>query len=219
MAAMLIPASLIVVPLMAYENKALWTLTSFAVSLTLLLGVCCIVSGGGWFFTAAAASLFGLSVVFSPFAVKAKPVAARLGGNKGLAVMALDTALYIIMMLCIGLSNGLGSDYYGTAASVSLPILICIWGVFAVIRCTKLSRLLKAAASLGLIAVITAASSLIFGLGDHSSLIYIETSSARYEFSFFAVLSFICIALAAVFALIKALTGIKGRKENHEKNN
>ena len=38
LAAMLIPASLVAVPLLAPENKALWTLGSFAVSLTLLLG-------------------------------------------------------------------------------------------------------------------------------------------------------------------------------------
>lgn len=215
LSAMLIPMSLIAVPLLAPENKGLWTLGSFTVSLMLLLGVCCIFAGGSWFFTAASAVLFGLSVVFSPFAVRAKPVSGRLGSRKGLAVMALDTALYFTMMICIGLSNGLGAGYYKTAACISVPIFLWIWGLFLIIRYLKTGRLLKAAAALGMTAAAMIINSLIFHLSDYSSLIYIEAAGTRVEFSSFTATAVICIITGAVFALCGVLTAKarKGRKK------
>ncbi|WP_028510494.1 zf-HC2 domain-containing protein [Ruminococcus sp. NK3A76] len=213
LSAMLIPASLIVVPLLVPENKALWTLGSFTVSLMLLFGVCCAVTGGSWFFTAASSTLFGLSVFFAPFAAKAKPVSAILGNHKGLAVMGLDTALYIIMMLCIGLSNGLGAGYYNLAAFISLPILIWAWGLFAIIRYLKAGKLIKTAAALGITAVIMTVSSLIFNLGEHTSLIYIETENNRYEFGTFTALAVVCMIIGAVFTLIGMLRAKKRRNK------
>ena len=91
LAAMFIPASLIVVPLMVPENKFLWTVTSFTASLLLLLGVCSIYSGSSWFLIAAPAVLFGLCVIFMPFIVHTKPAAKLLGNQKGLAVFSADT--------------------------------------------------------------------------------------------------------------------------------
>mgnify|MGYP002868440287 CR=1 FL=1 len=213
MSAMLIPISLIAVPLLAPDNKALWTLGSFTVSLMLLLGVCCIISDGSWFFTAASSVLFGLAAVFLPFAVRAKPIAAILKGRKGLAVMALDTALYIIMMLCIGLSNGLGAGYYSTAFCVSFPIFLWIWGLFLIIRYLKAGGLLKTAAALAMTSLVTIVSSLIFHLSDKSSLIYIEALGGRVEFSSFTALAVICTVIGAVFAL----TGLIIRKKKGEK--
>ena len=72
LASLLVAASVSIVPLMVPENKGLWTLGSFTVTLLLLLGVCCLYTGGSWFFVAATAVLFGLSVVFLPFAVKSR---------------------------------------------------------------------------------------------------------------------------------------------------
>ena len=212
LAAMLIPASLVAVPLLAPENKALWTLDSFAVSLTLLLGVCSVLSGGSWFFIAAPAVLFGLSVAFAPAAVWAKPIAAVLKNHKGLAVMALDTGLYLLMMLCIGLVNGLGAGYYGLAAAISLPILLWVWGLFLIVRYLKAGRLLKTAAAFGMTGIIMTVCGLIFHIGDYSSLLYIETMGRRFEFSSFTLMAVISIAVAAVCGLIGALT-VKNRRK------
>lgn len=212
LAAMLIPASLFAVPLLAPENKALWTLSSFAVSLVLLLGVCSAVSGRAWFFIAAPAVLFGLSVIFAPAAVRAKPVAKLLGSRKGLAVMALDTGLYLLMLLCIGLVNGLGVSYYGTAAAVSAPVLGLLWGSFLTARYLKAGVLIKTAAVLGLTGLVMIISSLIFRIGDYSALVYIEAFGTRFTFSPLVILAAILIAAAAVCALIGALTG-KRRKD------
>ena len=212
LAAMLIPVSLTAVPLLASENKALWTLGASAVSLTLLLGVCCAVSGGKWFFIAAPAVLFGIAVFFAPFAVRAKPVAARVGSRKGLAVLGLDTALYIIMMLGIGLTNGLSGSYYRLAAEISVPILIWIWSMFVTIRYMKARGVLKAALILGITAAVMLICDLIFGIGQRSSIAYIEAFDRRFEFGTYTVTAVLCAVIGAVLALIGALTGKKRRK-------
>lgn len=213
LAAMLIPASLVAVPLLAPENKALWTLGSFSVSLTVLLAVCCIYSGGNWFFTAAFASLFGISLFFAPFAVRAKPIAAKIPERKGIAVMLLDTGLYALMMLSIGLSNGLGAGYYSTVFSVSVPILAAVWGIFLTARYAKAGGLLKTAIAFGIAAAAMLISDLVFGISDNSSYVYIEALGGRAELSSFTALAVICLLAGAVLALIGVLTSRKGRKE------
>ena len=104
LAALAVAASLIIVPLIMPENKLLWTFGAFCASLMVLLAVCSIYSGGWWFFTAASASLFGLSVIFLPFVVKAKPVKAYIGNfSRALAVLAVDVILFANMMNMITL--------------------------------------------------------------------------------------------------------------------
>ena len=145
--AMFIPTSLIVVPLMACEDKLFWTITSFTASLLALLGVCCIYSGGDWFLTAATSVIFGLSLPLMPFVVTAKPVASRIGNNKGLLLVSEYTISYILMMLCIGLKSG-SDNFFSIAAAYSLPALVFMWGLFALIRIPKWNGLLKTASCL-----------------------------------------------------------------------
>lgn len=103
LAAMAIPASLIVVPLMMPENKFLWTIGSFTGSLLLLLSVCNFYSGGSWFMVTASAVLFGMCVIFGPFIVRTKPVARLLGNHKLLTVLAADLLTFAMMMTAISL--------------------------------------------------------------------------------------------------------------------
>ena len=70
LSALLVAASLSVVPLMVPERKGWWTLGSFTASLLLLFGVCCLYTGGRWFFTASASVLFGISLILLPFVVR-----------------------------------------------------------------------------------------------------------------------------------------------------
>lgn len=94
-----VAASLILVPLMVPEDKAFWTLCAFTASLMLLLGVVCLYTKGRWFFIASSACLFGLAVVFLPFAIKARPVKRLIGdSNRWLIVLGLDAALFFNMM-------------------------------------------------------------------------------------------------------------------------
>jgi len=123
-----VAASLIVVPLMAPEDKLFWTFCAFGGSLILLLAVICAVSGGSWFWIASSAVLFGLSVVFLPFAVRAKPVQRLLGGaNRALIVIGVDAALFVNMMNMIALRSAFGGKnlllILGTAAGIGLAVL------------------------------------------------------------------------------------------------
>ena len=133
LAALLVAASLSIVPLMAPENKGLWTLGCFTVSLLLLFGVCCLYTGGRWFFVAGTAVLFGLALIFLPFVVKNEVVSEYLENRKGLAVMAADTVLYAVMMLTIGLHTK-APGFFPIAAAISVPIILLAWIVFAVVR-------------------------------------------------------------------------------------
>ena len=99
-----VAASLVVVPLMMPENKLFWTFCAFTASLVLLLGIVCFSTGGNWFFTAASAVLFGLSLIFLPFAVRAEPARRLIGGfNRTLLVVAVDVILFTNMMNMISL--------------------------------------------------------------------------------------------------------------------
>ena len=106
MAALCVAASLIVVPIMVPKDKAFWMLCAFTASLIVLLGVVCLYTHGRWFWTASSATLFGLSVVFLPFAIRAEPVKKLIGAsNKWVVVLGLDAALFVNMMNMIS-SNG-----------------------------------------------------------------------------------------------------------------
>ena len=105
LAGMLVAASLIVVPIVVPESKLFWTFCAFCASLMVLLAVCCLYTHGSWFFIAASASLFGLSAVFLPFAIKARPLKKWLEGhNKTLVVLAVDFILFGNMMNMISMN-------------------------------------------------------------------------------------------------------------------
>ena len=104
LAGLAVAASLVIVPLMMPENKLFWTFCAFTMSLLLLLAVTCFYSHGNWFFTAASAVLFGLSVCFLPFLIRAKPVREMIGGfSRPLLVLAVDVILFANMMNMISL--------------------------------------------------------------------------------------------------------------------
>lgn len=133
LASLLVAASLTVVPLMAPADKFLWTLGTFSVSLIMLLGVCCIYTGGHWFFVASLSSLFGIGMVFLPFAVRSRPLSGVLKRQKALTVMTADTVLYVLMMLSIGIYTK-APDFFRISAAISLPIIAFGWAIFALIR-------------------------------------------------------------------------------------
>lgn len=119
-AGMLVAASLIVVPLMVTEDKLFWTFCAFCVSLVILLGVCCLYTRGSWFFVAASASHFGLSVVFMPFVIRAKPLRRWVEGrNKALLVLAIDAILFANMMNMISLRS---KGFFMTVAMAVLVV-------------------------------------------------------------------------------------------------
>ena len=131
LAGLAVAASLIIVPLMAPENKLFWTFCAFTASLLLLLAVCCFYSGGNWFFLAASAVLFGLSVVFLPFLLRAKPVKALIGDySRWVIVLSVDTILFANMM-------NMTSLWSKSIFKTLLILVLCIaggWLLFTAIK-------------------------------------------------------------------------------------
>ena len=102
MAALCVPASLIIVPLTVQEDKLFWTFCAFCASLLLLLGAACLYSHGDWFWITSSAVLFGLSVIFLPFLIKARPVKKLIGETNRLAIiLGVDAALFFNMLNAI----------------------------------------------------------------------------------------------------------------------
>lgn len=141
--ALLLTASITVVPLMVREHTGLWTLGCFTASLLLLLLTICIYAGGHWFFLAAVPVLFGLSVVFMPYVVCSLPLPAPLANCKGLFVMIWDTLwLYALIVVC-GLHAG-HPGYWRIALEITTFCLLLPWTLFVIIRYVPIHPLTKA---------------------------------------------------------------------------
>ncbi|MCM1037937.1 MAG: zf-HC2 domain-containing protein [Ruminococcus sp.] len=141
--ALLVTASLSVVPLMVPEHTVLWTLGSFTLSLLLLLLTICLYTGGNWFFLASVPTLFGLSVVFMPYVVRQFPLPGALSRNKALLVMLWDTLwLYGVIIVCGFYSTH--PDYWRVALSITSVCLLLPWTLFLIIRYARLHVLIKA---------------------------------------------------------------------------
>lgn len=141
--ALLLTASLTVVPLIVDENAALWTLSSFVISLLLLLMTICIYTRGNWFFLAAVPSIFGLSVLFMPYVIYHIPLPKALSKSKGLLVMLWDTVwLYSVIIVC-GLYSG-NANYWRIALEITSFCLLLPWILFLMIRYLQTDTFIKA---------------------------------------------------------------------------
>ena len=128
LASLAVAASVILVPIMAPQDKLFWTLCAFCVSVILLLGVVCLVTHGSWFWIASSATLFGLALVFLPFAIRAKPLQKWVGGtNKAVIVIVADMVLFLNMMTAISVTKSLRGNGWmlviGCVAGIALAAL------------------------------------------------------------------------------------------------
>ena len=126
-AALCVAASLIAVPILVPEDKLFWTFCAFCASLILLLGVACLYSRGDWFFIASSSVLFGLSVIFLPFLLRARPVKKLIGNaNRLLIVLGIDAALFVNMLNMIS-SRGkitLNTLLYGVCVIAGIAVVV-----------------------------------------------------------------------------------------------
>ncbi len=209
LAAMFIPTSLFVVPLMAPKNRMFLTMTSFTASVILLLGVCCLFTGGSWFMIAATATLFGLTICFMPFIACRRPVNAYLKNKKGLAIMGAYTVTFYLMILCIGLTVK-SATFFPMALTISLPIIAMTWLIFFVIRYLPVNGFLKAGIS------IAAISSFVqFGT---PAIVYLCVKNVGDDVVYYSdtnpIVYMACIGLGILFAVIGILVGLKKEKNN-----
>ena len=145
-------ASLTVVPLVVEKQRGLCTLFNFTISLLLLLLTCAIYTHGHWFLLVAASVVFGLSVVFMPYVVYKLPLPEICKNNKGLLIIGVDTILFAVMMICIGLYNNVRA-YWEKMPPLALFNVGFIWIVFLVCRYLKTNKFIRA----GISSIITGA--------------------------------------------------------------
>ena len=141
--ALLVVASITVVPMLANGRRFSKTMISFTASLLILLLTCCIYSHGNWFLVAAVPVVFGLSVIFLPFIVRQTPLPEPFCHHKGMIVMLWDTLwLYGIIIVC-GFYGG-GAYYWHNALLITSWCLLLPWAIFATARYMKCPPLTKA---------------------------------------------------------------------------
>ncbi|MCI8275027.1 MAG: zf-HC2 domain-containing protein [Lachnospiraceae bacterium] len=141
--ALMVLASLSVVPLAVGRQRILCTMLSFTVSLLLLLFTCAIYTHGDWFPVTASAVLFGLSVLFMPYLAYVLPLPGFWKRHKGLFVLGTETILFAIMMICIGFYIGAPSYW-----KIMPPIVLFnggfLWILFLVCRYLRINRFFRA---------------------------------------------------------------------------
>ncbi|MCD7845160.1 MAG: zf-HC2 domain-containing protein [Oscillospiraceae bacterium] len=149
--ALLVFASVTVVPLVCPRRQGLWTLTAFVGSLLLLLLTCCLYTGGRWFLVTAVCVIFGLSVPFLPCVAGSLPLGRFFGRNRGLLVLLWDTLCLAVMLAVIGLYNNASGDYYRTAFGIAVLCAAVVWAVFLLLRYLPANRLVRAGLAVALI--------------------------------------------------------------------
>lgn len=136
--------SIINVPVLVRENRALWTLGASTVSLMLLYAAGCVYSHGDWFVMAVLGTLLGEAVVFLPFVLRSSAFEKCAGSCKGLICMAADSVLTFACVIYGTLKYGDVVDLReGMAATVACVALV--WSVFLIIRYLKVNGFFKVA--------------------------------------------------------------------------
>ena len=98
LASELMVASLTLLPTFVPEGRrGLASLGGFTGCLLLLLLVCCLYTGGDWFLIAGVSVLFGMGLVFLPFALRALPLPEELAHRK----VSLYAGIELLLLLAL----------------------------------------------------------------------------------------------------------------------
>lgn len=198
--ALLLTFSIINVPVLMKENRALWTLGASNVSLMLLYAAGCVYSHGDWFVMAVLGTLLGEAVVFLPFVLRSDVFEKYAGNCKGLICMAADSVLTFACVIYGTLKYGDVVDLReGMAATVACVALV--WSVFLIIRYLKVNGFFKGAlcfvASAVWVAAMTVLSNAWNGM-ELSDIISLKgADNDRYDV-------IVCICLIGVAAVLAA---------------
>lgn len=142
--AMLLVASMIVVPLVAETKKLMWVILTGTASLILLLLTCCIYTHGSWFYVASSACILGISVFFAPFVVSPLCEKTKLKRHRAALVMLWDTIwLYLLLITCGIFVRG-DIVYWYMAISISAYVVILVWIYVGTISYGRKNGLVKA---------------------------------------------------------------------------
>lgn len=142
--AMLLVASLLVVPLIAEVRRLMWVVVTATMSLILLLLTCCIYTHGRWFFVASSGSILGISVVFAPFVIVPLCRGTKMERHKAALTVLWDTIwLYLLLIACGVFVHG-DARYWYMAMTISTYIVVLVWIYVLIIDYGKRNGQIKA---------------------------------------------------------------------------
>ena len=203
--------SIINVPVLVRENRALWTLCASTVSLMFLYAAGCVYSHGDWLVMAVLGTLLGEAIVFLPFVLRSDVFEKYAGNCKGLVCMAVDSVLTFACVIYGTLKYGdvvdLRDGMLATAACVAL-----VWAVFLIIRYLKVNGFFKGAlcfaASVVWVATMTVLSDAWNGMKLSEIVSLKGADNSRYD-----VIVCLCLAgVAAVLAIAGAVFKLVRKK-------
>lgn len=147
---LLVFASVTVVPMVMDKNKVLWTIGSFTISVSALLGVINLYTHGNWFFISVVPTLFGLTVVLLPIVLYRINLPKGIQNQKGLICMTVDTLFLFGLLFVCGLYYP-SASYNRIAYGITAVSAAFIWLCFLVIRYLKVSGMRRA----GIVTILT----------------------------------------------------------------
>ena len=149
--ALLLAASLTLVPVLVKRKKGLITLGAFFGALNLLLLICNIYTSGNWFLITFVALLFSFSIIFMPIIINQinfEKVLNRLSlpnslvNHKTLIIFIFDTVLLYLLLGVSAIYNN-SQVFFSTTLPVTTYVLIFPWAMMLVIRYMKVDRMFK----------------------------------------------------------------------------
>lgn len=221
--ALMAAMSITLLPIVIPKNKGLWTLGTFAASISLLFLSCNLYTGGNWFFVAFFSFLLGMALIFSPFILSSIVLPEALDNKKTLLYFLLITALLLILLFVCNLYTG-GGWFIGTALPIALFCLALPWGMMLIIRYTKMNKFLKAAGCLALTGIFqyslqgtlsTILKDGLYGFGFQFN--FIEWNENTINGNVNMIIFLILIILTAVFTAYGIYRAIRINMGKHDK--
>ena len=151
--ALMVCASLTLLPVFFEKKRGLITLAGFTGSLIALLAVCRIYAGGNWFIITVISVIFGLSVVFMPFVLRSLNLPSPLHRHKAVLSLGVNTIL-LFLMLFVADFNVKGGWFLSIALPIAVFWLILPWGFALIIRYAKINAFFKTAGCLAVSSII-----------------------------------------------------------------
>ncbi len=136
--------SLTSLPFLLDKNKGVITLASFVVTLVLLLMTCCLYTGGHWFWLAILSTLYGLTIIFLPFLLRAFVLPKILSKHKTLICFIIDTIFLFVLVPVAVAYSGANSDSIILAIKITAVTVVPAWLMMIVIRYLRVNKLYKA---------------------------------------------------------------------------
>ena len=140
-ASMMLVAALTVVPLISSQKRLMKCILCGVGALLLILFFVNAMNGGGEFFFWSVPTVFGLSVVFFPLAIREMTLPPVLSDKKALIIMIWDTLWLYLTIFTVSYRSGSGS--LKTGCIVATVLMIGVWLFFLIIRYLPVNGFIK----------------------------------------------------------------------------